>query len=260
MSYESDGALYKLAASGAAAGAVMILQPWAFYVAAALGVMVSDPGAMSRSAKAWRSLDHDGLMSELDDLDQGLDHLKKQLKSSGKWAGAAFDTFEGIHKSFKNGVKSLKDTRNDTGQAVDVAAKAYHYGALVAVAVGSSMLILGLWKLAMRATPWTMIASEGLSAVRGSITLQAVKKLLVRHGMIIGGLSTVLYMAVQQTEMTGKLFPGLEAAIPTEMTAMKSGGMPPFSDAGMQYDEKMGGLSVKMDDSLGKLPGDIASV
>ncbi|MCA2224275.1 WXG100 family type VII secretion target [Nonomuraea aurantiaca] len=256
MSYESDASLYKLAASTAAAAAVAILQPWAFYVAAGIGVLVSNPGAMSDAAKAWQSVDHAGLMSELDELADGLDHLKKQLKTSGKWDGAAFETFEGIHTAFKNGVKSLKDTRNDTGDAVNSAAKAYHYGALVAMAVATSMFVMGMCKLAMRATPWTAIMAEGLSAVRGSITLQAVKKLLIKQGMIVAGLGGVLYMSAQQTEMTGKLFPMLEASIPTEMTAMKSGGMPPFSDAGMAYDEKMGGLTVKMDDSLtGKLPG-----
>ncbi|WP_433512526.1 WXG100 family type VII secretion target [Nonomuraea sp. CA-143628] len=256
MSYESDVSLYKMAASMAAAGAVAILQPWAFYVAAAIGVMVSDPGAMSNSAKAWQSIDHDGLMTELDELDEGLDRLKKQLKSSGKWEGAAFDTFEGIHKSFKNGVKSLKDTRNDTGRAVNATAKAYHEGARVAVLVGGGMYALGMYKLLSKATPWTAILAEGVSAVRGRITLQTVRSLLWKHGKVVGGLSLVLYLAIQQTETTGKLFPGLEASIPTEMTAMKSGGMPPFSDAGMTYDEKMGGLSVKMDDSLaGKLPG-----
>ncbi|MEU7741664.1 WXG100 family type VII secretion target [Nonomuraea sp. NPDC049158] len=256
MSYESDASLYKLAASTASAAAVAILQPWAFYVAAGIGVLVSNPGAMSDAAKAWQSIDHAGLMSELDELADGLDHLKKQLKTSGKWDGAAFDTFEGIHTAFKNGVKSLKDTRNDTGDAVDSAAKAYHYGAIVVMAVATSMLVMGIWKLAMGATPWTKIMAEGLSAVRGSITLQAVKKLLIKQGLIVATLGGVLYMSAQQTEMTGKLFPMLEASIPTEMSAMKSGGMPPFSDAGMTYDEKMGGLSVKMDDSLtGKLPG-----
>jgi hypothetical protein len=254
MSYESDVTLYQMAASTATAGAIAILQPWAFYVAAAIGVMVSDPGAMSKSAKAWMDLDL------LEELDAGLDHLKKQLKSSGKWEGGAFDTFEGVHTSFKNGVNSLKDTRKDTGQAVDVAAKAYHYGALVAVAIGASMFALGLYKLVSKATPWTAILAEGVSAARGRITLQMVKSLLWKHGKVVGGLSLVLYLAIQQTETTGKLFPGLEAAIPTEMSAMKSGGMPPFSDAGMQYDEKMGGLSVKMDESLGKVPGGTASV
>ena len=249
MSYETDASLYKLAASSASAAAIMILQPWAFYVAAAIGVLVSDPGGMSKSAKAWQNLDL------LDDLEAGLDHLKQQLKSSGKWSGAAFDTFEGIHKSFKNGVKSLKDTRNDTGKAVDAVAEAYHYGALVAVVIGGSMFALGLYKLISKATPWTAIIAEGVSAARGRITLQAVRTLLWKHGKVVGGLSLVLYMVMKQTEMTGKLFPGLEAAIPTEMTAMKSGGMPPFSDAGMKYDEKMGGLTVKMDESLGKMPG-----
>ncbi|MEV6151122.1 WXG100 family type VII secretion target [Nonomuraea sp. NPDC052129] len=256
MSYESDASSYQAAATMATIAAGWMLQPWAFYVAAGIGVLVSNPGAMSDAAKAWQSIDHAGLMSELDELADGLDHLKKQLKTSGKWDGAAFDTFEGIHTAFRNGVKSLKDTRNDTGDAVNSVAKAYHYGALVALAVATSMYLMAIWKLAMGATPWTKMTAEGLAAARGSITLKAVRGLLVKHGLIVGGLGTVLYMCAQQTEMTGKLFPMLEASIPTEMTAMKSGGMPPFSDAGMTYDEKMGGLSVKMDDSLaGKLPG-----
>ncbi|MEU4228834.1 WXG100 family type VII secretion target [Nonomuraea sp. NPDC026600] len=260
MSYESDASLYKLAASTAVAGAAMIMQPWAFYAAAAIGVMVSDPGAMAKTAKAWRSLDHDGLMSELDELAGGLDKLKTDLKSSAKWEGASFDTFEGIHTAFKNGVKSLKDTRNDTGDAVDAAAKIYHYGALSAMAVGSVMLWMGLSKMAARFTPGLGNFAEVLTAARGAVTLQAVKAILKKHALAVAVVTGVLYMAIKQTEMTGKLFPGLEASIPTEMTAMKSGGMPPFSDAGMQYDEKMGGLSVKMDESLGKVPGGTASV
>jgi hypothetical protein len=259
VSYESDAALYQMAASTAAAAAIAIMQPWAYYVAASIGVLVSNPGAMSDAAKAWQSIDHAGLVSELDNLADGLDHLKKQLKSSGKWEGAAFDTFAGIHTAFKNGVKSLKETRNDTGEAVNSAAKAYHYGALVAMAVATSMFVWGMCKLAMGATPWTKIMAEGMSAVRGSMTLQAVRKLVFKQGLIAATLGGVLYMSAQQTEMTGKLFPMLEASIPTEMSAMKSGGMPPFSDAGMAYDEKMGGLTVKMDDSLtGKLPGSTA--
>ncbi|MEV0350463.1 WXG100 family type VII secretion target [Nonomuraea sp. NPDC050680] len=258
---ELGAGLYLTAAGTASAAALVIQQPWAFYVAAGIGTLVSNPGAMADAAKAWQSIDHAGLMSELDELADGLDHLKKQLKTSGKWDGGAFDTFEGIHTAFKNGVKTLKETRNDTGEAVNSASKAYYVGAGVALLVAAAMTAYGLYKLASSATPFTRAMAEVLVAVRGSLTLQTIKKLIVKQGLIVAALGGALYMSAQQTEMTGKLFPMLEASIPTEMSAMKSGGMPPFSDAGMTYDEKMGGLTVKMDDSLtGKLPGGTAQV
>jgi hypothetical protein len=255
--YESDATLYKVAAVTAAAASVMIMRPWAFYVTAMIGTMVSNPGGMAQSAKNWKSLDHQGLMGELDELDAGLVQLKKQLKEAGKWEGTAADTFEGIHKSFMDAIKSLKETRNNTGDAVGTAAEVYHYGAIVCTVVAGSMFILGVYLMASRGTPLTAVFAEGISSIRGAMTMQAVKKVLMKHLMVAGALGGVLYMTIQQTEMTGKLFPGLEASIPTEMSDLQSGGMPPFSDAGMTYDEKMGGLTVKMDDSLtsGKVPG-----
>ncbi|MFG1963886.1 WXG100 family type VII secretion target [Nonomuraea sp. NPDC049028] len=253
---ELGAGLYLAAAAMASSAAFVIQQPWAFYAAAGIGTLVSNPGAMADAAKAWQSVDHAGLMSELDELDDGLDQLKKQLKTSGKWEGGAFDTFEGIHTAFKNGVKSLKETRNDTGEAVHSASKAYYVGSGVVMLAAVGMMGFAVYKLLSSATPFTKAVGEALVAVRGSLTLQSIRKLIAKQGLIVAGLGMVLYMSMQQTEMTGKLFPMLEASIPTEMSAMKSGGMPPFSDAGMAYDEKMGGLTVKMDDSLtGKLPG-----
>ena len=88
----------------------------------------------------------------------------------------------------------------------------------------------------------------------------------LRHRLAVAVVRRLIGLEVDEVTVGAELLlghrtaPGLEASIPTEMTAMKSGGMPPFSDAGMQYDEKMGGLSVKMDESLGKVPGGTASI
>ncbi|NRQ39075.1 WXG100 family type VII secretion target [Nonomuraea sp. NN258] len=259
MSYEADKAIYLTAAGLAVTAAFMIRQKWAFYVAAAIGLMVADPGGMSNSAMIWRTTDQGGSTAELDELDRSLDRLKDRLKEEGKWDGQAFDTFAGVHETFKKSLKTLKETRNDTGQAVDQTAAVYHYGAYVCLAVASAMMVLGVIRLASSFNPFTAAASEVATAAAGAATTQTVRQMLMKQGKLVAILATILYMVVQQTEAMGKIFPTLKA-MPTPMSV--GGASTEFAGAGLQYDEKTGSLMPKMDESLmnGQYPGGTANL
>ncbi|MGA5756858.1 WXG100 family type VII secretion target [Nonomuraea bangladeshensis] len=237
------------AASTALASAFFIGQPWAFYVASAIGTLVSDPEGMETAAKNWRTSDHNGEVEELDKLDTELAGLKTQLQNDGTWEGEAFKSFEAVHTSYKDSLKQLKEVRNATGDGVDSTAGFYKVCTYLCNAIALSMAGLAVYKVASKASPLTAAFSEGVAAAFGKITLTAIKKVLGKQILVAGGLTYALYTAIQASEMAGKVFPSLKA-IPTEMATMQNGGGPPFSQGGLEYNEDAGSLMPKMDKSM----------
>lgn len=233
--------MYTTAAGTALLGASMIWRPWPFYVAACIGTMLSDPDGMESSAGQWRT-------NELDTLTQGLVGLRTQLEQKGTWEGEAKTAFDGVQKSFNDSIKQLGEIRNNTAEGVESTSNFYKVGAVVCTAIAAGMYAFGLWKMAMRSTPPTALAAETVDAAVGKATLTVIGNVVKKHGMVVVGLGTLLTMAVQQTKMSGKIFPTLEAGIPTAMTS--SSGKMPFTNDGMIYDPGMGALTPKMDDSL----------
>ncbi|WP_188191151.1 WXG100 family type VII secretion target [Nonomuraea sp. SYSU D8015] len=235
--------LYMTGAGAAMLGAAMIWRPWPFYVAAAIGTMVSDPNGMDHSAGQWRT-------NELDTLSGELRTLRDQLKEKGKWEGKASEAFDSVYTSYNDSIKQLKEIRDNTADGVGSTANFYKVGAGVCMAIGLGVYAFGLWKMAMRSTPPTALAAEAADAAVGKATLTVIGNVVKKQGMVVIGLGTLLSMAVTQTKMSGKIFPTLEAAIPTNTMSTPNGKMP-FTNDGMTYDPNMGALTPKMDESLG---------
>ncbi|MEU6729012.1 WXG100 family type VII secretion target [Nonomuraea wenchangensis] len=242
------------AAGTATASAFFIGQPWAFYVASAIGTLVSDPEGMETAAKNWRTSDHNGEVEELDKLDTELTNLKTQLQNDGTWEGDAFESFETVHTNYKNSLKQLKEVRNATGDGVNSTAGFYKVCTYLCSAIATAMAGLAVYKVASKASPLTAAFSEGVAAAFGKITLTAIKKVLGKQIMVAGGLTFALYTAIQTSEMAGKVFPTLKA-IPTEMSLMQNGGGSPFTQDGLQYNEDAGALMPKMDEATAKKYG-----
>ncbi|MEU4516819.1 hypothetical protein AB0G05_45665 [Nonomuraea wenchangensis] len=233
-----------IAAGSAVVSAVFIGQPWAFYVAATLGSLVNNPEGMEDSVKHWL-----GAVDDLLDLDKQLDALKKRLEDEGTWEGEAFKAFETAYTSFKSSLKQLKDGRTATGEGVGSHASFSKFTAGFSVAIATAMSALAGYKVGSKASPITAAIAEGVTATIGKITLTSVKKLLGRQIMVAGGLSFLLYSAIQASEMAGKVFPTLKA-IPTEMSTMGNSGGMPFIQDGLEYNEDAGSLMPKMDESI----------
>ncbi|MEV5554299.1 hypothetical protein AB0L44_11615 [Nonomuraea wenchangensis] len=242
------------AAATALGSAFFIAQPWAFYVASAIGTLVSDPEGMENAAKNWRTSDHRGEVEELDKLDAELVNLKTQLQDDGTWEGEAFKSFETVHASYKDSLKQLKEVRNATGDGVDSTAGFYKVCTYVCCTIAAAMAGLAIYKVASKASPLTAAFSEGVAAAFGKITLTAIKKVLGKQIMVAGGLTFALYSAIQASEMAGKVFPTLKA-IPTEMSTMQNGGKTPFTQDGLEYNEDAGSLMPKMDEATAKKYG-----
>ncbi|WP_219495580.1 WXG100 family type VII secretion target [Nonomuraea coxensis] len=244
------------AASTAIVSAFFVGQPWAFYVAGAIGTLVSDPEGMDTAAENWRTTDHhkDGLVEELSTLDTRLTELKTQLQTDGTWKGEAFKSFEAVHTSYKDSLKQLKEVRNATGDGVSSTATFYKVSTVVCSAIAAAMAGLAIYKVASKASPLTAAFSEGIAAAFGKITLSAIKKVIGKRVMVIGGLIFALYSAKQASEMAGKVFPTLKA-IPTEMSMMQKGGGTPFTQDGLTYNEDAGSLMPKMDEATMKKYG-----
>ncbi|MEZ7129209.1 WXG100 family type VII secretion target [Nonomuraea sp. AD125B] len=239
------------AAGTATASAFFIGQPWAFYVASAIGTLVSDPEGMETAANNWRTSDHhaEGLVTELKSLDEQLTELKTTLQNDGTWEGEAFKSFETVHTSYKDSLKQLKEVRNATGDGVSSTAGFYKVCTYVCSAIAAAMAGLAIYKVASKASPLTAAFSEGVAAAFGKITLTAIKKVLGKQILVAGGLTWALYSAIQASEMAGKVFPSLKA-IPTEMSTMQNGGGSPFTQDGLEYNEDAGSLMPKMDKSM----------
>ena len=251
MSHENGKALYYVAAATSATGALMIRRPWAYYVTLMIGLMISDPGQMSESAKAWRTTDNGGSTSELIALRGELSTLRNTLKEEGKWEGEAFERFDAAYQDFNKSLKMLETTRNSTGEAVDQSAKLFFGGAVVCNVIADFMFLYGVALMLLRYNVYGNFIAQALDIQVSKVAVQSVKKVLIRHGIAVGVLSTVMYQAMQMAETSGKLFPTMKS-LPTELSNLKSGGMAEFTNSGLEYDEQAGSLTPKVDDSLSK--------
>ncbi|GAA3615728.1 hypothetical protein GCM10022419_121260 [Nonomuraea rosea] len=245
--YGGSKGLYIKAAATATAAASLIGQAWAFYVAAMIGTMISDPGRMSKSAETWRTVDQGGLTYELTGIQNDLAVLKTSLQQQAKWDGAAFEQFEETWNEFNKSLKTLESTRNSTGEAVDQSAKLYHWGAVACMAIGGLMMAIALVLLMVRGKmPFSWIVSSKI----GNVTLEMLKKFLLKHGIAVGTLTTIMYLAVKKSEDSGKLFPGTKP-IPSELSRMASGAMPEFTNVTLDYTVGTPGLTLKPDSNGG---------
>jgi uncharacterized protein YukE len=248
--YVESKSLYVKAAATAGAAAFLIGQPWAFYVAAMIGTMVSDPGRMSKSADTWRTFDQGGSTYELAMLQTDLAVLKASLQQQAKWDGAAFEQFEETWNEFNKSLKTLESTRNSTGEAVDQSAKLYHGGAKACMVISGLMMAFALVLVMARGK---MPFSWVVNSKAGKVTLEMLKKMLLKHGIAVATLTTIMYLAVKKSEESGKLFPGAKP-IPSELSRMASGATPEFTNVTLDYTVGTPGLTLKPDSNGGISP------
>jgi uncharacterized protein YukE len=245
MSYEAGTGLYKAAAASATAAALLIRRPWAYYVVLMIGLMVSDPGQMSRSAKTWRTTDTGGTTDELTTLGNELAALRDSLGEH--WEGEAFEHFKAAYEDFTTSIESLETTRNSTGEAVDQSAKLYYWGAVAFTVIAKCMLIYGLTLMFLRRNAYGNFIAYALDLKVSRTVVKEGKNVLLKHGIALGIITGLMYQAIKSSETNGA-FPMMKA-IPTELSALKSGGQPEFSGATVRYDVKSGQLLPPMDPS-----------
>ncbi|NUW40965.1 hypothetical protein [Nonomuraea rhodomycinica] len=245
----ADERLMAAAIATATAAAGLIGGRWPWYVVGLMGVCYGHISGMGHSTQLWKTTAEQGLIDELDELMEGMAAFKKRLKDEGKWEGSAYEAFEGVYDTFRKGAEDLAKLRNLNGDGVKAAKSIFGNMVLMFGVVATGMLIFGIRKRIMSIVhPAGAVIGEGESAVQGATTTGVVKGAAKKQLIFLGTLGGLIYMANQQAEMTGKLFPMMKTGLPTEMSALKSGnGMPPFSGTGLQYDENLG-LSQKMDD------------
>ncbi|MEV0993361.1 WXG100 family type VII secretion target [Nonomuraea sp. NPDC050202] len=246
FTYENGKWLYGAAAATAGSAALIIKRPWANYVVLMIGVMTSNPGGMSSSGHTWRTLDAGGSTHELHQLQDDLAMLKAELEKQGKWEGAARAKFDEAYDTFMESVKSLESTRNATGEAVDQSARLYYMGAKAFMVIAGGMLTFALAMLAInRYFPLASVVDHKV----GRTTVNAGRQILLKQGVTVAALGYLMHLAIQRSETTGKLFPRV-SAIPTELSSLKSGGLPEFTGAGLKYDQQAGFIPLADDAAL----------
>lgn len=233
------------AAAVASGAAVVIMQPWAFAVAAMLGAMVADPDGMAESARKWRTTDQEGVTAELDELNQQLGALKKQLQEKGTWEGGAFSAFDAIHTSYQQSVDQLKSIRNGTGNTLDETAKFWNIASYFCSAIAGVMAGIATAKMLARTNPITIGPAEVASAAAGQGILQSVRSMSTKMLLASGAVTGVLYQAVQGSTMT----------MPNSLIAASQA---PFNSAqytpGVGLTEKPGNMNLGLGNTGGGLP------
>ncbi|MER6511347.1 WXG100 family type VII secretion target [Nonomuraea sp. NPDC001636] len=251
MSYDEGKGLYYKAFFTASGAAVLIRRPWAFYIVAMIGLMISDPGRMSGSSKTWRTTDNGGTTSELAALEEQLKQLQATVTGTGTtWEGTAREQFDKAYADFTKSLATLRSTRNATGEAVDQSAKLYHVGALTCVCVAGYLALYAMTLLALRHSVYGNFIAYALDLKVSRTTTTSMKKVLIKHGIAVTVLGTLFYQAVQQSEASGKMFPTMKG-IPNELDTLKSGDMPEFSTAALEYSVESHSLMPKQDTQAG---------
>ncbi|MFC4120088.1 WXG100 family type VII secretion target [Nonomuraea zeae] len=248
MDFTEGKGLYMTAFTTASAAALVIRRPWANYVILTIGIMISDPGRMSSSADTWRTIDRGGMTSELDALGNELTTLKTTL--ADQWEGAAFEKFTEAYNEFTKSLDTLKSTRNNAGEAIDQSAKLYYWGARICGLIAGLMAAYATLLVAFRFS--APFVSQVVDFKLGKIAVEATRKVALKHGIALGVLAGLMYTAITQSEASGKAFPMMQA-IPTEISALKSGAMPEFTNVGVDYDIPSGQLLPSQSDLTGGL-------
>ncbi|MEV4395655.1 WXG100 family type VII secretion target [Nonomuraea sp. NPDC049607] len=251
MSYEEGKGLYITAVGIASGATVLIRRPWAFYIVAMIGLMTSDPGRMSGSSKTWRTTDNGGTTSELAALEEQLKQLQATVTGTGTtWEGTAREKFDEAYADFTKSLATLRSTRNATGEAVDQSAKLYYAGAITCVGVASLMMAVAWTLFYVRRNVFTSPLGEVIQIRLARTAVGSVRKVLIKHGIAVTVLGTLFYQAVQQSEASGKLFPTMKG-IPNELDTLKSGDLPEFSTAALEYSVETHSLVPKQDTQAG---------
>ncbi|MBG0815338.1 WXG100 family type VII secretion target [Planomonospora sp. ID82291] len=224
MAYENDKQMYYAAVALAVIAAGVLRRPLAYSVVATLGLLVSDPGAMSTAAKEWDQADLDGLKREIT-------ALKERLKKDGKWEGEAFKAFDEAVMKFNEELGNAQNLRRGMSDALEQTALVYHVGAIIAMSVAVILQSLAALSIVFLANPGGKVAFEiALNGVLNTID-KALKSMVGKKRLTVGKVAAILYgVAVLHANM-GKLFVGMKA-MPE--------GTPDFSQAGLTYDPAAG--------------------
>ncbi|WP_449066129.1 WXG100 family type VII secretion target [Planomonospora algeriensis] len=224
MAYETDKDMYIAGVTLATIAAGILRRPMAFSVVATLGLMVSDPGAMSAAAREWEKADLDGLKTEIG-------RLRETLKKDGKWEGEAFAAFDAAVQKFNEELGNAQNLRKGMGDTLDQTALVYHVGAIIALSIGTIMMTLAGLSILFLANPGGKVAFEiALTGVLNTID-KAVKSMVKKKMTAAAVVAGILYGVSTLQDNAAKLFFGMKA-MPQ--------GTPEFTQAGLTYDPSAG--------------------
>ncbi|MEV0617180.1 WXG100 family type VII secretion target [Nonomuraea sp. NPDC050404] len=228
-----------MASAAAAAGLSFAIQSrWAYYAAAALATVVSNPDDMDKAVGKWRETN-----ASIATLNTDLDKLKTDLQDKGEWQGQASDTFAATHKTYKQSLDELGRANAGAGDAVEQHSTLAKWGLVPAGAVVTLMGVAAATRLAGNLTgPWGKAAALIFDKLVGTATLQVTKQMVKKFGIasaVVGGL---MYTVMQMSESSGKAFPGAKA-VPADLN---TGGGLKYQFPQLEYQEGMG-LTQKVD-------------
>ncbi|GAA4233942.1 hypothetical protein FHR32_001437 [Streptosporangium album] len=228
MEYEVDVWKYTGAVATTAAAALILKRRKALAIAAALGLMVSNPGSMKKCAQEWRE---SGTEVNLASLRDEITRLKNQIKADKHWEGEAYEAFSIVADAFIAALDENQKCRKGAADTLDQTALAYHAGADFAVVVAA----------AMSAMATAYVISAPFPQLRTAVNLMinpvldridtVVKAVVKRKMTLVGGAGAILAVVNGFQYDQKHLFMGMKALPEKE---------PDFTQTGLQYDKKFG--------------------
>ncbi|MEV8633403.1 hypothetical protein AB0395_17250 [Streptosporangium sp. NPDC051023] len=242
MAYESDRWLVITAAATTLAAATCLRRPTAWAIAAAVALLVSNPGDMQKAATEWCNPQENGAV-DLAALKSQLEGLLAQVKQEGHWEGEACEAFSAQVKDFNLLLDKCKVYRQGMCDTLDQTAEFYHAGVLFACGVAGAMTIITMIYFACKLS-WLSLSAEAWVIVALKKVDDVVKAVVKKKMMAIGGAAALMLLLNSFQQDQRRLFYGFQAA---------PGEQPDFSQVGLQYDST-GGLIPKVDMSMPKMP------
>ncbi|WP_157252316.1 hypothetical protein [Nonomuraea typhae] len=240
------------AAAMTLAASFVIRRPLAFSIAAALGMVISDPEAMKRAAAEWKTKNAGGSTAELGEIRDSVKSLLERLQTDAKWEAGTREIVDSTLKSFISETENCEKQRDGVGDALDSCGNLYETLSWVAMGIATAMTVWAGVLLASKATPVTALAAEaGSNAVVSGLwatirpTMMKLMTFLVALGLLYSGVTALtaeqsakfMGMEVQANfsgtglgndQATGRLTPQLlqDPKLAQQLPATGGGGMP----------------------------------
>ncbi|GAA3115073.1 hypothetical protein [Streptosporangium carneum] len=243
MAYEGDRAGYVQMLAAATVAAGILRRPSAFALVASLGVLISNPGDMSKAAGEWRDPKLSG-GADLDAIKEQLITLKGRIKNDGHWEGDAYNVFSTAVDDFAVQLDNAKRYRQGAGDTLDQTASLYHATFEVVRLIVYCMGIIAAVYIASKLyPPWGAAVELWVTGVLEKLD-GIVKAIISRKLKAVGAVGILLWMLNGFQKDQERLFWGMQA-LPQQETD--------FTQVSLQYD-KNGGLVQKPDTSAFNVP------
>ncbi|MFJ2030178.1 hypothetical protein [Streptosporangium sp. NPDC087985] len=228
MEYEADVWKYAGAVATTAAAALILKRRKALAIAAALGLMVSNPGSMKKCAQEWRE---SGTEVNLVSLRDEITRLKNQVKADKHWEGEAYEAFSAAADAFTAALDENQKCRKGAADTLDQTAFAYHAGADFAVVVAAAMSAMAMaFIVSYPFPPYRTAVNLMINPVLDRIDT-VVKAVVKRKMTLVGGAGAILAVVNGFQYNQKHLFMGMRV-LPEKK--------PDFTQAGLQYNNATG--------------------